>query len=65
MTAAGSECAAFDSGEITRKGGNTAITQYQFEVLAHLEREGAEMYSLRGLSDTLAISGGEVSRCLD
>lgn len=58
MTAAGSECAVFDSGEITRKGGNTAMTRYQFEVLAWLERQGAGVYSLRGLSGTLAISGG-------
>ena len=41
------------------------MTRYQFEVLAWLERQGAGVYSLRGLSDTLAISGGEVSRCLD
>ena len=41
------------------------MTRYEFEVLSHLERNGAGQYSLRELSDTLTISGGEISRCLE
>lgn len=41
------------------------MTRYEFEVLSHLERNGAGQYSLRTLSDTLTISGGEISRCLE
>lgn len=41
------------------------MTRYQFEVLSYLERNGGGRYSLRELSDALAISGGEVSRCLE
>ena len=41
------------------------MTRYQFELLAYLERAGAGTYSLRTLSDTLTISGGEISRCLE
>ena len=41
------------------------MTRYEFEVLSHLERNGAGQYSLRALSDALTISGGEISRCLE
>lgn len=41
------------------------MTRYEFEVLSHLERNGAGQYPLRTLSDTLTISGGEISRCLE
>ena len=41
------------------------MTRYEFEALSHLERNGAGQYSLRTLSDTLTISGGEISRCLE
>ena len=41
------------------------MTRYEFEVLSHLERNGAGQYSLRTLSDALTISGGEISRCLE
>ena len=41
------------------------MTRYEFEVLSHLERNGAGQYSLRELSDALTISGGEISRCLE
>lgn len=41
------------------------MTRYEFEVLSHLERNGAGQYPLRTLSDALAISGGEISRCLE
>ena len=45
--------------------GRGDMTRYQFELLAYLERAGAGDYPLRALSDTLTISGGEVSRCLE
>lgn len=35
------------------------MTRYEFEVLSHLERNGAGQYSLRALSDALTISGGK------
>lgn len=41
------------------------MTRYEFEVLSHLERNGAGQYPLRALSDALTISGGEISRCLE
>mgnify|MGYP004627309121 FL=1 len=41
------------------------MTRYEFEVLSHLERNGAGQYSLRTLSDALTISGGEISQCLE
>ena len=41
------------------------MTRYEFEVLSHLERNGAGQYPLRTLSDALTISGGEISRCLE
>ena len=41
------------------------MTRYQFELLTYLERSGKGTYPLRELSDTLAISGSEISRCLD
>jgi len=41
------------------------MTRYEFEVLSHLERNGAGQYPLRTLSDTLTISGGETARCLE
>lgn len=41
------------------------MTRYEFEVLSHLERNGAGQYPLRMLSDALTISGGEISRCLE
>ena len=41
------------------------MTRYEFEVLSHLERNGAGQYSLRALSDALTISGREISRCLE
>lgn len=41
------------------------MTRYEFEVLSHLERNGAGQYPLRTLSDALTISGGGISRCLE
>ena len=41
------------------------MMRYEFEVLSHLERNGAGQYSLRELSDALTISGGEIARCLE
>ena len=41
------------------------MTRYEFEVLSHLERNGARQYPLRALSDALTISGGVISRCLE
>ena len=41
------------------------MMRYEFEVLSHLERNGAGQYPLRALSDALTISGGEISRCLE
>lgn len=40
------------------------MTRYEFEILAHLEKKGTGDYTLRELSDTLKISGTEISRCL-
>ena len=42
-----------------------ALTRYEFEVLAYLEREKKGKYSIRQISDTLCISGTAVLKCLD
>lgn len=40
------------------------MNRYQFELLAYLERTGAQACSLRTLVDTLHISGSAISKCL-
>lgn len=42
-----------------------SLTRYQFEVLAYIEKNGSQPYAIRDLSDSLCISGTEISRCLD
>ena len=41
------------------------ISRYQFEVLAHLEKNGAGAYPMRSLVDTLKLSGSAISKCLE
>lgn len=41
------------------------LTRYQFELLAYLERNGAKEYTLRDISDSINISGSQVSKDLD
>lgn len=41
------------------------MNRYQFELLAYLEKTGAQAYSLRTLVDTLNISGAAISKCLE
>ena len=40
------------------------LSRYQFEILTVLEKNGEQEYKIRTLSDTLAISGSEIERCL-
>ena len=42
-----------------------ALTRYEFEILAFLEREKEGVFSVRRLSDTLCISGTAVMKCLE
>ena len=42
-----------------------ALTRYEFEVLAYLEREGKRHYPIRQISDNLCISGTSVMKCID
>lgn len=41
------------------------ITRYQFELLTYIEKNGKREYPLRTLSDTLKISGTEISSSLE
>lgn len=41
------------------------ISRYQFEVLAHLEKNGEGVYPMRSLVDTLKISGTAIESCLE
>lgn len=41
------------------------LSRYQFEILTFLEKNGEQEYKIRTLSDTLAISGSEIERCLE
>lgn len=41
------------------------MNRYQFDVLAFLEKNGRNVYTIRTLSDSLKISGTEVSKALD
>lgn len=41
------------------------LNRYQFEILTYLEKNGEQDYTIRMLSDTLAISGSEIERCLE
>lgn len=41
-----------------------ALTRYEFEVLAYLEREGKRHYPIRQISDNLCISGTSVMKCI-
>lgn len=41
------------------------LNRYQFEILTFLEKNGAQDYTIRTLSDTLFISGSEIERCLE
>lgn len=41
------------------------MNRYQFELLAYLEKTGAQVYSLRTLVDTLNISGSAIGKCLE
>lgn len=42
-----------------------ALTRYQFELLAYVERNGEKEYPIRAISDDLCISGTEISRCIE
>ncbi len=41
------------------------LNRYQFEILTFLEKNGEQDYTIRTLSDTLAISGSEIERSLE
>lgn len=41
------------------------ISRYEFEVLAHLEKNGEGVYPMRSLVDTLKISGTAIESCLE
>ena len=41
------------------------LNRYQFEILTFLEKNGAQEYTIRTLSDTLKISGSEIERSLE
>ena len=41
------------------------LSRYQFEILTFLEKNGAQDYKIRTLSDNLKISGAEIERCLE
>lgn len=40
------------------------LNRYQFEILTFFEKNGANDYKLRDLSDTLKISGSQIEHCL-
>lgn len=40
------------------------LTRYEFELLAWLEHHGVKNYTIRDLSDSLCISGNEISACI-
>ena len=42
-----------------------SLTRYEFELLAYIEKYGRKDYSIREISDSLCISGTEISRCIE
>ncbi|MGM9614585.1 MAG: NTP transferase domain-containing protein [Oscillospiraceae bacterium] len=42
-----------------------SISRYEFEVLAHLEKNGEKAYPMRTLVDALKISGTAIGKCLE
>ena len=41
------------------------LTRYEFEVLAYLERENRDVFSIRQISDNLCISGTAIMKCIE